>query len=75
MDYEATDRDMASWVVSCVHNGTRFYLTIEGTATDIPARANTWRWQDQADTAAHDARGEYAWQGYDWQPMRVAAIP
>jgi hypothetical protein len=73
-DYEAIDRYMSSWAVSCVRNGTRFYLTDEGLASDLPRRAAVYRWEDQAMRAAADAKAEKAWRGFAWEPIRTAAI-
>lgn len=72
MDYEAIDRDMSSWTVSCVKRGTRFYLTDTGVATDILSRANRWRWRDEAGVAADFARQERAWSGFRWRAFSVA---
>lgn len=73
MDYEAIDQDMSSWVVSTFYKGwTRFYLTDEGLGTDILSRAQRYRWIDQAEEAAHAAKQEYAWHGFDWAPRSVA---
>lgn len=81
MDYDSTDRYMSSWVVSCVHNGTRFYLTDDGMASDRLDRAYTARWEDTAYRTAesakderHAADGSPVWAGFDWQPVRVAEV-
>ncbi len=71
MNYEAIDRDMSSWVISARKNGTLFFLTDEGLATDLLSRACRYRWEDRALDAAIDAQREEAWQGFSWTPMRV----
>lgn len=72
MDYEATDRYMSCWVVTCEHNGTRFYLTHEGLSTDILSHAMLHRWEDKAQATADAAKVEQAWRGFAWGPMSVA---
>ena len=72
MDHEAIDREMSSWLISCVKNGTRFYLTGEGIGTDIRSRAAVYRYLDKAETIALLARTEEAWRGFDW---RATSIP
>jgi len=78
MDYEATDRLMSSWHVSCLHNGTRFYLTDDGVASDIRSNAAVFRYLDRAEFAARKARmersksGAYSWIGFDWGAFSVA---
>ncbi len=73
MDYEATDRFMSSWVVSCTLNGTRFYLTDERLASDMLSRAKVYRWEDEAAEAATSSLLEAAWgPAFTWRPLRVA---
>lgn len=76
MDYEAIDRDMSSWVVSCVKETTRFYITDGDLATDIPSHARRYRWLDQAEKAAAQASKEFSVgaSGMDWEPVRVASM-
>lgn len=71
MDYNAIDRDMSSWVVSCVRNGTRFYLTEQKVASDILSRAARFRYNVIAAKVADLERDEKAWEGFDWQAMSV----
>lgn len=71
MDYEATDRFMSSWVVACERSGVLFFLTDEGLATDMLARAHLWRWQDHAEDAAKRATAEPGWKGFVWRAMSV----
>lgn len=70
MDYEAFDRDAVQYLASCVHNGTRFYLTDCACATDIQSRARRFRDYNDADNAAWDARREDAWRGFEWTAVR-----
>jgi hypothetical protein len=72
MDYDAIDREMSSWIVTCVKNATRFYLTPENCATDIRGRANLYRWENQAANAVDAANSEYSWQGFHWYAMPLA---
>lgn len=46
----------------------------ENLSTDMLARARRFRWEDQAQEAALQARDEYAWRGFNWQPRRVAQV-
>lgn len=71
MDYEAIDRDMSSYVVTCKLKTTWFYLTPEGLATDILGNAQRYRWQDQAEKTAKVAREDVGWAGFDWEPISV----
>lgn len=79
MDYEAIDRDMSSWVVSCERDGRRIYLVNRGTGggpgvvVDFLDQAQRYRWQDQAADAA-DLANESAAVGFFWEPMRVAEM-
>ena len=73
MDYEAEDRYMSSWVVTCRHNGTRFYLTDEDLATDMLSNARVFRWEDEAREVATSARYGYEWRGeFRWKESRTA---
>lgn len=74
MNYEAIDREMSSWLISCVTNGTRFYLTDEDVGTDLPGRATRHRWLDDAQAHAADQRKQRAWKGFDWQPISCAEV-
>lgn len=71
MDYEATDRYMSSWVVTCTKNETRFFLTDDGLASDILSRAAIYRWADKAEQAAIEANAEKAWDGFLWEEISV----
>ena len=55
-----------------VKNGTRFYLTEDGYASDIRSRAQVYRWEDQAEAVAAAACSEQGWQGFCWTPIRTA---
>lgn len=71
MDYEAFDRDAVQYLVSCVLNGTRFYLTDEGMASDIQGRARRFRHYGEADAVAAEERKDYAWRGQaKWTAVR-----
>jgi hypothetical protein len=74
MDYEAIDRDMSSYVVTSKKQTTRFFLTDEGLATDIPSRAKRFRWLDLAEKAADEANHDPGWRGFKWKPMSVAEM-
>jgi len=54
-EYEAGDIYMSGWVATCVHNGTRFYATEDGTFTDRLDRAAWRRWASEADKVARTA--------------------
>ena len=71
MDTETIDREMSSWMVSCIKNGTRFYLTGEGIGTDIRSRGAIYRYLDRAEIIALLARTEEAWRGFDWRATSV----
>jgi hypothetical protein len=72
MDYEAEDRFMSSWVVSCVKGTVRFYLTEAGLATDILGHARVYRWEDEAKGECLYQRDENWGAGFNWQPRRTA---
>lgn len=72
MDYEAIDRHMSSWIVTCVKNRTRFYLTDDGVASDILSRARVFRWNEDAAREARASREEIPWSGFAWSASRVA---
>ena len=69
-EYESGDKYLSGWVASCVHNGTRFYVTEEGTFTDRLARAAWRRWGSEADKLA---RAEAVY-GFPMQAERVAEV-
>ena len=73
MDYEAIDREMSSYVVSTVKNGTRFYLTDDGVASDRLSNARHVRWEEHAWEVARSANQEYAWHGFTWEPLNYPA--
>jgi len=60
-------------VVTCQINGTRFFLTDDGLATDIPARAATFRDQTDAQTTAIIETTQAAWEGFDWVGAYILA--
>lgn len=66
--FESTDRDMSSWVLTCEHNGTRFFVNDEGTYTDMLSRARRFRWADQAEACASEMNAE---PGFALEPMGV----
>lgn len=70
MDYDAIDRDMSSWVVTCIKNGTRFWIADNEaeTATDIWSRARRYRYFDLAESAMNTANAEMLG---DWVTMSV----
>lgn len=74
MDYEATDKFYSSFVVTCEHNGTRFFLTDNKFATDIKRRAQIFRRIDDAERAASWERDDVkTWRGaFDWRADMVA---
>lgn len=57
--FDHLDRAAALPVVSCLHNGTRFFLTESGVASDIPDRAKVFRHSHDATLAAIEARKEW----------------
>ena len=67
------DWAMFSWVVTCVFNGSRLYLTPRDTATYAFKRAMQWRFQDNAEYVAAHARQDQVWRGFNWQAASVAA--
>jgi len=70
MDYEAIDREMSKWLVSCTRGKVRFFLTPEGTATDRLDRAARFNDRDAALKAALREREDYAWRGmFAWEPV------
>ena len=74
MDYAAIDREMSSYLVTSRKNGTRFYLTEEGFATDMLSRAVRVHWQDWAEQMATQANAEKAWRGFRWTVVSVAEV-
>ena len=75
MDYEAIDREMSLWVVTCVHNERRFFLANDFCATDILSRAQRFRDESRARDIADIERKDEAWHGqFDWQPMSRAEV-
>ena len=70
MDYEAFDRDAVQYLAGTIHNGVQFFLTAEGTATDIQDRAARFRSYNEADACAWHARHETAWRGFEWTAVR-----
>ena len=75
MDYEATDREMSSWVVTAKKQNTRFFLTAEKSATTILANAKRYRWLDVAEAEAMEETmydGEAGWN-LKWEAMSVPA--
>lgn len=74
MDYEAIDKDMSSYVISCRLRTTTLFLTDEGVATDILGRARRRQRLARAGDAAIQAMREKAWRGFEWSARRVAGI-
>lgn len=74
MDYDAIDRWASRHVVSCVKHATRFFLTAEGLATDREERARRYSDSTDATIAARDAREEYAWCGFEWEPYPAIGL-
>ena len=72
MDYEAIDREMSCWLVSCVYKDVKFYLQDSGLPTDILNLAARYRWKDQAEAAASEARANKAWRDFDWKAIMRA---
>lgn len=75
MDFDATDRYMSGWVISCVKGTVRFFVTDEGLPTDMLSRAAWYRWEADAREDATTTRNQWARsgeRGFDWQPMRTA---
>lgn len=56
-EHDAGDRYMSGWVATCIHNGTRFFVTEDGTYTDCLRRAAWRRWPSEADRVAQAAVG------------------
>jgi len=56
-------------VITCLRKGTRFYLTAEGVASDIPSRAAEYPDMTAAALAAGRARTEPAWAEFPWEPF------
>ena len=70
MDYEAIDKEMSMWLVTCVNGKTRFFLTPERTATDLLSRAERFSDRDKALQVAVEERQEAAWHGgFAWEPV------
>lgn len=73
MDYEAIDRNMSSYALTCQKGSTRFFLSTSNTATDIWDRAAIFRWQDEAQKCADVQNAQVAWRGFDWTVISVPA--
>jgi hypothetical protein len=77
MDYEATDAYYSRGAVTCVHNGTRFWIADDpaNVATAIPERARRYRSIADAEQAAKTERSDYAWRGaFNWQAVPYFTI-
>lgn len=71
MNYDAIDREMSCWVVTCIKLGTRFWIADNEaeTATDIWSLARRYRYLDLAEAAAERAREDFTFG--DWAAMSV----
>lgn len=75
MDYEAIDREMSRWLVSCEVHGTRFFLTPEHTASDILARAERFSDREQALVVARAERQQASWRGgFAWEAVTRPSV-
>jgi hypothetical protein len=55
-----------AWVVEAEKGGTIFWLTVEGTATDLLEKAKRFDTRELANAAALEARKMKAWEGFKW---------
>jgi hypothetical protein len=69
-EYEAGDRWMSGWVASCVHNGTRIFVTEEGRFTTRADDAAWHRYWSDADRLARAT----AVAGFPMEAETVAAV-
>jgi hypothetical protein len=53
-------------VITTIKNGTRFFITDDGLATDILERARQFIWSYDAQIVANVANCERAWTGFHW---------
>lgn len=69
--FEATDRLMSSWVLTTTRNGVLFVMTPDRLTSDRIARADVYRWPDEAEYAAKEANADPMWSrfGFTWEPM------
>ena len=77
MDYDAIDRAASQCVLTCVDRGTRFYISVSGCATDIPARAKRYRDSTTAALAAIEENNDPAWGHFGWarwEPMPAIGL-
>lgn len=64
----------SEYIVSCVVDGTRFFLTGTGLATDIPRLAHRHCCYAQADREAAEQRASGAWSSrFAWSALRFVA--
>ena len=71
-DYADTDRYMSSWVVRCVRNGVKHYISDNEseTATDMFKNARVYRFWDHAEGASVAANAEPGF-AFGWEPVMV----
>jgi hypothetical protein len=69
-DHDATDEYMSGWLATCIHNGTRFYVTEDGLYTDDRSRAAWRRWASEADRVAASATAP----GFPMEAATVAEV-
>jgi len=61
-------------IITCKVNGTRFYLTEKGYASDNPSRAAEYRDRTDADIKAAIESKDFAWRGqFDWHGAYILA--
>ena len=70
MDYESVDRAAIEYLAACDKNGTRFFLSERGTATDIIENARRYRDPTEAYLDSCKQNSDYAWHGFDWRLCR-----
>lgn len=74
MDYESIDREMSMYCVSCRKNGTKFFLTEDEMASDMPEHAARFKTWETASKAAKKIGMEKAWHGFEWKAIDRAAL-
>ena len=71
MDYTAIDHEASSFVLTARKSGTRFFVSEEGLATDIPGNARRFRYLDHAEGEALEANNDNRWTGFTWSVVTV----
>ena len=66
--HDRLDREVAKPVLSCLLNGTRFFVSESGTATDIPNRAKVYRDLTDAAFVALRENDDPSWGRMKWAP-------